>query len=194
MARQKSKARLHADLVHQIRTDENGEITELNLTEAVRFKSVTIDGSDDIDFLQVDGPASFNSDVTFTSSVGTLDINAGVVNFGTDSDVAETFTFGYDSDDVWNVLGTLDISGRTYLRGKTVIDGAVTINSTSQFNRRIAGTAATFSGLVTAGTVTAGTVTATNLNFGSTTYTNTQAFTIENLAGTVVFTAYGFTT
>jgi len=192
MARQKSKSRLHADLVHQIKTNENGEITELNLNDAVTFKSVTIDGDHADDALTINAPATFTDDITFSSSTGTLNINAGTVNFGVDSDVAETLTFGYDSDDRWEVLGTLDINGRTYLRGTTIFDGSVTVNSTSTFKRRITGTAATFSGAVTAGTVTASTANVTNLNFGGTTYTGTQRFRIQNLAGTDVFDGYGF--
>lgn len=194
MARQKSKARLHADLVHQIKTNEDGEIVELNLNEAINFKSVEIDGDHPDDFFIVNSTATFNNDITFSSSTGTLTIDAGVVNFGVDSAVAETLTFGYDSDDKWEVFGTLDIKGRAYLRNGTVFDGPVTVNSTTSFGRRISGTAATFSGALTAGTVTATTANVTNLNFGSSTYTGTNNFVIQNLSGTEVFSAHGFTT
>lgn len=194
MARQKSKARLHADLVHQIVTNEEGEITELNFNDAVTFKSVVIDGDHPDDVLEINSPATFTNDITFSSTTGTLNINAGTVNFGIDSDVAETLTFGYDSDDRWEVLGTLDIKGRTYLRGNTIFDGTVTINGSSTFQRRIDGTAATFSGAVTAGTVTATTANVTNLNFGGSTYSGTTRFRVQNLGGTDVFDGYGFTT
>lgn len=195
MAKRKSKTRLQAELVHQIKQNDEGEITELSTTENLTFSHLKIDGQASGDQLTVTGTSTFSGNVTVDNNSSTFTLNSSTVNIGTGSGV-KTITIGSDSDDTVTIAGTLEQTGRAYFRDNLIVDGTMNIRSGATFDVDTTFSANTISlaGALTTTTLTTGTANiSTSLQFGGQTFTGVSRFRVQNVGGVDQFDAYGLT-
>lgn len=196
MAR-KSKTRLQADLVHQIKQNTSGDITEISTTENLTFSHLRVDGQGNGNKISLSAPVTLKGDVDIQGAAATeTRINSRFIYLGAHADNGSTIYIGNTSDDTvifkadtqirssLNVYGTMTISGDT-----TITDNAtVTHNGSSTFNDNI-----TLNGDLSANDITvAGDLSITgDFVFGGNTFTGTNRLQIQNVGSVNQFDAYG---
>ena len=200
MARVRSKTRLQADLVHQIKQNEDGDITDISTTENLTFSHLRIDGQGNGDKVSLSAPTTLKGDVHIQGSATTeTRINSRFIYLGAHADYGSTIYVGNNSDDTvifkadTSLRSSLNVYGTMTIEGDTTIteDATVTHNGVSVFNDDI-----TLNGDLTAddATITGNLTIGQNLIFDSQTFTGTNRLQIQNVGSVNQFDAYGLST